>query len=619
MDLRSFILIFWGGILVSCNPVRTELPVLQKAEQVMSLHPDSAQSLLEGIQNPEELPKKEYATWCLLITQAHDKNFVEHTTDSFINIAFDYFEKQNDAKHYAASLFYKGRILQDWKSEDEAVAYFVKALDVAKHTSDAGLLFLVSSYLGSLYVYRSLPEQALCSYQDAYRYAIQSKDSSCISYACSYLGRVYSLQTDWEQALSWYEKAAQIAEESNEWEARRVALEEKMGVYMAVGLLDELLGIVSEIQKIPGEKKGDPKKIYFLVGEVYRYLDDYEKAIYNLKQAFQSEDLYTLLGTCQCLYYLYEEQELYKEAVNYNNMYLAYSDSIQKMEKMQIIIEAERKYNHEKVLRENLQLASAKDRIVKIGLLVLVFLLCMILLIIFINQNRLKKRNLKILQLKSELSENERSIKESDKEIADLSVQLSEQQKECSSLEKRIQALNRSNKQNELQKENLSEQLKMRTKVLDRLEKKHQQLQDTGKQLKDANRSLRRQMRGIQLNDSSVVSSEENRRIETIPVLVRMQNKKSPLQAMEWRELFIVMDSMYENFVQRLRETYPNLTEDDLRLCCLIKLRHTDEEITQFLSIAEDSLIKRKQRLRHRLDKDKKWVKRELEAWICSI
>ena len=71
----------------------------------MGSRPDSSLILLESIPSPEKLSEEDYATWCLLMTQARDKNYVEHTSDSVIGVAVRYFEKQGPFI-FLFSLFY---------------------------------------------------------------------------------------------------------------------------------------------------------------------------------------------------------------------------------------------------------------------------------------------------------------------------------------------------------------------------------------------------------------------------------------------------------------------------------------------------------------------------------
>ena len=70
--LKATLLVFI--IFFSCHQVSQQHPILEQAEKVMSEHPDSALFLLEQVATPEKMPERDYATWCLLITEARDKN-----------------------------------------------------------------------------------------------------------------------------------------------------------------------------------------------------------------------------------------------------------------------------------------------------------------------------------------------------------------------------------------------------------------------------------------------------------------------------------------------------------------------------------------------------------------
>ena len=135
------IFLFFLLLAVGCRQ-RTVMPLLEKAESLMNNSPDSSQLLLESIESPEELPIEEYATWCLLVTQARDKNYVEHTSDSIIDIAVRYFEQKKDSLHYAKALYYKGRIYQDLKKIEEATKLFISSLNIGENINDYSLLFL---------------------------------------------------------------------------------------------------------------------------------------------------------------------------------------------------------------------------------------------------------------------------------------------------------------------------------------------------------------------------------------------------------------------------------------------------------------------------------------------
>ena len=93
---RNIYVIFFSlaFCLIACRQYPHIQPLLQEAETLMGSRPDSSLILLESIPSPEKLSEEDYATWCLLMTQARDKNYVEHTSDSVIGVAVRYFEKQ---------------------------------------------------------------------------------------------------------------------------------------------------------------------------------------------------------------------------------------------------------------------------------------------------------------------------------------------------------------------------------------------------------------------------------------------------------------------------------------------------------------------------------------------
>lgn len=100
--------------LVACNEGSDMVLLLNKAEMYMSEKPDSALSLLDSIIQPEDLSNEQYALWCLLYTQAQDKNWIEHTSDSIINVAVEYFKEKNDPHRKAQAYYCQGRVLSKW-------------------------------------------------------------------------------------------------------------------------------------------------------------------------------------------------------------------------------------------------------------------------------------------------------------------------------------------------------------------------------------------------------------------------------------------------------------------------------------------------------------------------
>lgn len=79
---------------------------------------------------------------------------------------------------------------------------------------------------------------------------------------------------------------------------------------------------------------------------------------------------------------------------------------------------------------------------------------------------------------------------------------------------------------------------------------------------------------------------------------MNLQKEKKYLSEDSWKKLMYFMDQSQHLFIKRLRIQYPLLKEDDIRLCILIRLKYSNEDIAAFLSIQKESVKKRKQRLK---------------------
>jgi len=69
----------------------------------------------------------QYATWCLLYTQALNRNDIKYSSDSLVKVAIHYFESQDDTHRKAITWFYAGRVYAELK-QTVSVQYSAVAL-----------------------------------------------------------------------------------------------------------------------------------------------------------------------------------------------------------------------------------------------------------------------------------------------------------------------------------------------------------------------------------------------------------------------------------------------------------------------------------------------------------
>ena len=77
--------------LFGCSESSKVNDIFSKAEQLMDVQPDSALLLLQGVNTDELSTKEGKARHALLLSQAYDKNYIDLTNDSLINIAVEYY------------------------------------------------------------------------------------------------------------------------------------------------------------------------------------------------------------------------------------------------------------------------------------------------------------------------------------------------------------------------------------------------------------------------------------------------------------------------------------------------------------------------------------------------
>ncbi|MDR0961829.1 MAG: hypothetical protein LBM62_04635, partial [Mediterranea sp.] len=143
-------------LFFSCTHENATLsPKLKQVESIMYAYPDSALQLLEHMSVSEIKDPLNHATWCLFMTQAIFKNYVEQS-DSLLNIAYSYFMKQDNLQRKALALYLKGGFHEERKESEIAVNYLTQASEWADKTSDYRLSSLIWAHLGSIYTFSNL-------------------------------------------------------------------------------------------------------------------------------------------------------------------------------------------------------------------------------------------------------------------------------------------------------------------------------------------------------------------------------------------------------------------------------------------------------------------------------
>lgn len=579
--------------LISCthnkNYPTAFQPELAKAEAMMYRYPDSALHILQGIQPDIPSENEQYATWALLMTQAQYKNQIEQS-DSLINIAYSYFTKHDNAQKKALALYYKGILRHESHHAEDALSFYLEAATEIEKTNDYQLGFLINSEVGLMYLYRKLNDYAMEYFEKAHHNAELSDNQTYIAFSFIYIARAFSQKKQYNKAIEYYEKAIKIGQVNNYPTILASAMNETSFLFLKTGENKKALQYAKDCIKI---KKTDQR--IFSLGDTYRYLKMYDSAYFYLNQACLSPNIHTARSAYQALYYISQEEKDYKKAVEYSNKLWFYQDSIGKTDRNKALIEMQEKYDQQKIINENNLSQIKKDRIIRNVLIALIILSFIIAITNYLYQRKIvsqkqeiSEKEEKIRYFTMKIHENETLINRNKMRIEELTIQMEgsleikEQWKEQNKIRQEIQQQNETLKleNNNLQNHisNYAQSLKEKSKELEAME-----------HLSKENQYLHK--REAFLCNQLIKQTELFNKLKTTKYI---DNKL-------WQEIKEKIDLLFDNYTKRLCHQIPSLTDGDIQICCLIKLRFSNGDIANMLAISPTSVSKRKLRLKERI------------------
>ncbi len=316
----------------------------------MPSNPDSVLSSLQTI-DPEQLSRGEQAWYYLLKTEAEDKLYRQHTTDSLIAIARDYYASTDDNARLAKAFYLSGRIHTDWKEWERATEEFLKAKELTEESRDWGLKGRIEEYLGYVSWKNDLDETALSYYKQAYSYYLRTNNNVDIAYALKGMGNAWGSLKQMDSTFLTLEKALKIAEKTDEWQL-------KAELYRRIGFL------YREKRNYKTSEKYTRKAIAISIDVPVLYYTD----LCNLYlQTNQYDSIYVfaqkillsnpdLRSRCLANYYLSEWANLVgksDKAFDYRKQYELLSDSLKLQKATESIGEKQYKYDKNRLDKEH--------------------------------------------------------------------------------------------------------------------------------------------------------------------------------------------------------------------------------------------------------------------------
>lgn len=522
------------------------------ADSLTYSKPDSAITILkelkEQMNNEPEITQMYYR---LLQIRANDNAYIPYSSDSLIKPILNYYQDKKDSTRLPEVYYYAGRIYLDLGDAPQALQYLQKAIEVLKGSSNYRLISKTYQQIGTLYLYQRVSDKALAIFKEAFHYAKLSGDSTLISYNIRSIGRSFVAQASMDSAFYYYKAAKLLAQKMNNKSLVSSIGSEVAGIYEHSKEYEKALATIRDSYISPE----DPAQ-YAILAHLYYEAGKPDSAHYYYAKLLSTGNHYDNPDG-----YYQEKRNCYKglsdiarqqgksaEALDYMDKYLIYTDSVQRALDTESIRKTNALYNYQLREKENIRLEAVAQR-QKVWIVSLLASIIITLIIAFsasiIYNLRRRQRRIQAKRQQEKL-----------KEIADEQYRSSRQF--IAENEERIEKLKQQLQNTESQKNELEENLQEAEKEL----------------LELTNRQIETKQKIQVLSETAFKESQVYKdfyHVAKMPNSERISEKEK-ITKKDWEELATIINRTYNNFTERLRNLYPDISTHELRICMLIKI-----------------------------------------------
>ena len=125
--------------------------ILDKAERLLVHHADSAEMLLESLPDPDNLPDRDFARWCILSGKATNYTHADARTARQWERATEWLDKNGSTAERIQAHLFLGRTYAGDRDFDKAMKTYAEALDHAKTCQEYNLAGYICTYMADIY------------------------------------------------------------------------------------------------------------------------------------------------------------------------------------------------------------------------------------------------------------------------------------------------------------------------------------------------------------------------------------------------------------------------------------------------------------------------------------
>ena len=551
--------------------------ILRTTDSLMEEHPDSALTILRRDSLEICRSGKDYRLWYALSrTEADDKCYILHVSDSTIRAAANYYNSHGSDLQRVRANYLLGRVYCDMHLYGHALTSFNKAITVESENDSTINRYKARSatWAGFVYEVKGLHKDALRYNKLAYGYAKQAGAQVTEVYSLRDIGRSYSYLKQNNTAIPYYRQAAKKAKAIGDANLYNMVMEELAGIYIEEGQLDDAYSALNTPFLATTDK--DISSHYYVWAYYFEHTGQLDSAVAYNKRGMSYSNNTEKRDACLDIIRILNKQGKRDEAMEYYDKYSVYSDSVtasELNETSDMLSQVEKNIDIE---RKNTVLAETKTNLT-ILLSVIIFTVIVVSLILIKHYSNVKKRireqQERANNYLSQLQETEmQKMKRNEERIAQLETELSVSNEKLTEIRKSLMR----NEAEMLAKHN-----------------EHMLFKEKHRELLIAD-----------LADTDVY------KLYHTPNAV-------PSSA-DYHRLVEALNKAYNNFTKRLKEFYPDINDNEVWICCMVKAGLSSKEICNISPYSYSSLGMAKSRLYFKMFQKKGGAK-DLDHFIKEL
>ena len=551
----ALLIIALGWITQGCTNEadRNAIRQMEQAAPLMQSDPEAAHVLLaDSVAHPELLSPEVNARWCLMLCQLADSIGTPLPYVPQMERAYRYVKRHGTIDEQLQAALYLGRTYMDDLDQEAALQTYTDALQQSIMENKPNQSGYISSYMGDVYQFQGMYQQAVEKYLTASRYFRQAGNYRSQGIAFRDASRNYTFMDSLDIALRYMLRADSMITIWGDSLAKSEILNGLGNIYKEKGaycLAEKYLE--QAINFDTTEVAAD----YLALADLYltqNKLDQARSSLNKIKSSSYNKDVF--IDKFYLWFVLEKEEGHLQLALEALEQYVDTSYSFLDARNKVQIQGLEDKYAYTRVLSENMHLREVRSNQFKLLLIALLIILCMALAYRLL----IVRKNLKIAQQADELQEQK--------------SHLLEQQMALDSLSCQLKAVQQDNQEELRQKQSEYNQKAQEVELL-----KQQYIQQ----------------RQYLLQESTIYKKIQK------SVSTPNPDHKELLTDKDWKALYKCIDTMYPSLSERL--VLAGITPTEKKYCYLSFFQLDSKQEAFLLNVNIDTPYKNRTRIRQKL------------------